>query len=133
MARKVVTPDPSGRYTIEGKDGRNLVFEFVNSIDKDNHIIEELVGDDLEDKLPSPRPTWKGQRINWFVNFSVYNKKGNEKNGYASVPYFVSVNLEEGKSLLFYIDGQVQDKTEELRRNNRVRLSAGDPPGGYVP
>lgn len=132
MPRKDVSPI-DGKFKIKGKEDRDLTLEFVNPDDTDKHIVEELTDADLMDKLPSPPPTWRDRPINWFANFNVYNKKDGKKNGYASVEYYITVNLEAGKSLLFYYDGQVHDRTDELRRDGRVKLNVGDPPSGAWP
>ncbi|MBI5840053.1 MAG: hypothetical protein HZB19_08110 [Chloroflexi bacterium] len=132
MAKKDVTP-VNGKFKIKGKDNRDLTLEFVNSGDTDTHIVEEKTDNDVFDKLPTPLPTWQGQPINWFANFSVYNKKDGKKNGYANVEYYITVSLEEGKMLFFYYDGGLHDATDELRKNGRVKLNVGDPGSGAWP
>ena len=132
MAKKDVTP-VDGKFTIKGKDNRDLTLEFVDPHDTDKHIVEELTDSDVTDKLPSPEPNWKGQKINWFANYNVYKKKNNGKDGYANVPYTIALAVEEGSTYLMYYGNALHDITDELKRNGRARLSAGDPPTGKVP
>ena len=132
MAKKDVSP-VNGKFNIKGKDNRDLVLEFVNPTDTDKHIVEELTDADLMDKLPSPPPTWNGQPINWFSNFSVYNKKDGKKNGYANVPYTITLTPESGKSYFVYYDNALHEITDELKRTGKATLTAGDPPTGSHP
>jgi hypothetical protein len=132
MAKKDVSP-VNGKYTIKGKQDRDLVLEFVNPVDTNTHIVEELTDADLLDKLPSPPPTWNGQPINWIANFSVYKKKNGNKNGYANVPYTISLTVESGTSYFVYYDNAVHEITDELKRTGKAILTAGDPPTGQIP
>jgi hypothetical protein len=140
MAKKDVTPDPTtGEYKIAGKDGRNLFLKFVTPSDKDNHIVEELTGDDVEDKLPTPRPTWNGKPINWFANYSVYRAKVENgkkvktgENDYASVPYTISLEVVSDTTYLVFHGRALHDVTDQIKRGP-VTLTAGDPPWGQSP
>lgn len=132
MAKKDVSP-VNGKFKIKGKDDRDLVMEFVNPTDTDKHIVEELTDADVMDKLPSPPPMWNGQPINWFANFNVYKKKNSNKNGYANVPYTISLTVESGSSYFVYYDNAVHEITDELKRTGKVTLTAGDPPVGSYP
>jgi len=132
MARKDIAP-VDGKFRIQGRDGRDLILEFVNPGDQDNHIVEELTGDDLEDKLPSPRPTWEGKPISWFANYSVYTKSKGQRQGYASVPYRISLTVASGTTYLVYHGRALHDVTKQLAEAGHVTLTAGDPPWGQSP
>src|SRR6266508_3059065 len=132
MAKRDV-PNDNGKFHIKDKDNQDIVLEFVNPDDAKNHIVEELTGDDITAKLPSPRPTHNGKSINWFANFNVYNKKDNKKDGYANVDYTIAIPFTERTQYFVYYDKALHEITDELRTTRKAKLKAGDPPSGSIP
>ena len=127
MSAKPVTPD-NGKYTIHGKNNRNLELS-LDDPDLKKYIVEELDGDDMTAKLPPSNP----ENINWFACFSVYNNHNGNKNGYAKVKYSFPVILSEGQRFFVAYNGRAHDVTDEIKKNGKVTLSEGDPAGGSVP
>jgi hypothetical protein len=127
MSEKPVKP-VSGKYTIHGKNNRNLELSLDDS-DLKKYIVEELDGEDMKSKLPSSNPLG----INWFACFSIYNNKAGKKNGYATVKYSFTVSLEEGQRLFVAYRGQAFEVTDEIKKNGKVTLSEGDPGTGTMP
>jgi hypothetical protein len=127
MSEKPVNP-VNGKYTIPGKNNRNLELT-LDDRDLNKYIVEELDGDDMTRKLPSSNPLG----INWFACFSVYKNKDGKKNGYANVRYSFTVNLDEGQRLFVAYGGEAREVTDEIKKNGKVTLSEGDPPTGTIP
>lgn len=118
----------NGKYTIRGKDGRNLELALEDS-DLNKYIVEELDGADMDAKLPSSNP----ENINWFACFSVYNNDNGQNNGYASVYYWFPVTLEPDQRFFVAYNGQAHEVTNEVKNTGRVRLNEGDPGTGTAP
>lgn len=127
MSAKPVTPD-NGKYTIHGKDNRNLELT-LDDPDLKKYIVEELDGDDMTAKLPPSNP----ENINWFACFSVYDSRNGNKNEYAKVKYSFPVNLSEGQRFFVAYNRLAYDVTDEIKKNGKVTLSEGDPAAGTVP
>jgi len=127
MSVKPVTPD-NGKYTIHGKDNRNLELT-LDDPDLKKYIVEELDGDDMTAKLPPSNP----ENINWFACFSVHDNRNGNKNGYAKVKYSFPVTLSVGQRFFVAYNRQAYDVTDELKKNGKVTLSEGDPATGSVP
>jgi len=127
MGEKTVNP-VNGKYTIPGKNNRNLELTLEDS-DLKKYIVEELDGEDMNRKLPSSNPLG----INWFACFSIYKSKDGKKNGHANVKYSFTVTLDEGQRLFVAYGGEAHEVTDEIKKNGKVTLSEGDPPTGSVP
>ena len=127
MSAKPVSP-VNGKYTIHGKDNRNLEITLEDR-DLQKYIVEELDGDDMNSKLPSSNPL----HIDWFACFSVYNSRDGKKQGYANVRYSFTAPLEEGQRLFVAYGGQAFEVTDEIKKNGKVTLDEGDPGAGTVP
>ncbi len=127
MSANPVTPD-NGKYTIHGKNNRNLELT-LDDPDLKKYIVEELDGDDMTAKLPSSNP----ENINWFACFSVYNNQNGNKNGHAKVKYSFPVILNQGQRFFVAYNRQAHDVTDEVKKNGKVTLSEGDPATGSVP
>lgn len=127
MSARPVDP-VNGKYTIRGKDNRNLELTLDDS-DLRKYIVEELDDDDLNSKLPSSNPL----HINWFTGFSIYKKKNGMRDGYAKVKYAFTTRLDEGQRLFVAYGGQAFEVTDEIKKNGKVTLSEGDPGAGTVP
>jgi hypothetical protein len=127
MSAKPVNP-VNGKYTIPGKDNRNLELTLDDS-DLKKYIVEDLDGEDMAAKLPASNP----QNINWFACFSIYNSKDDKKNGYAHVKYSFTVRLDEGQRLFVAYGGEAHEVTDEIKKNGKVTLTEGDPPTGTIP
>ena len=129
MGAKPVKPD-NGKYTIQGKNNRNLELT-LDDRDLKKYIVEELDGDDMNSKLPASNPP--GVTINWFACFSIYNNQNGNKGGHATVKYSFTVNLDPGQRLFVAYGGQAHEVTDEIKNNGKVTLSIGDPPAGSFP
>jgi hypothetical protein len=127
MSARPVSP-ANGRYTIHGKNNRNLELT-LDDPDSKKYIVEELDGDDMTAKLPSSNPLG----INWFACFRIYNNQNGKKNGYANVTYSFPVQLSAGQRFFVAYNGQAYEKTDEVNSTGRVTLSEGDPGAGTVP
>lgn len=127
MSAKPVNP-VNGKYTIHGKDNRNLELT-LDDIDLQKYIVEELDEDDLNSKLPSSNPL----HIDWFTGFSIYEKNNGKKDEYATVKYSFTTRLDEGQRLFVAYGGQAYEVTDEIKQNGKVTLSEGDPAAGTVP
>jgi hypothetical protein len=127
MGEKRVDP-VNGKYTIPGKNNRNLDLTIDDS-DLKKYIVEELDGEDMTRKLPSSTPV----PINWFACFAIYKNKDGKKDGYAKVKYSFTVNMENIERLFVAIGGNAQDVTDQMKKNDKVTLDEGDPPVGYYP
>lgn len=127
MSARPVNP-VNGRYTIPGKDNRNLELT-LDDKDLKKYIVEELDGEDMQSKLPANPPV----DIVWFACFSVYNNRDGRRGGYASVRYSFTVQLDPDQRLYVAYGGEAHDVTDELKRNGKVTLNEGDPPVGHYP
>ena|SRR5215510_2365196 len=127
MGAKSVDP-VNGKYTIQGKNNKNLELTLDDS-DLKKYIVEELDGTDMTNKLPASNP----QNITWFACFSVYKNKDGKKDGYATVKYSFTVSLDEGQRLFVAYGGQAYEVTDEIKKNGKVTLSEGDPGTGHIP
>ena len=126
MSAKPVDP-VNGKYTVPGKNNKNLELT-LDDTDLKKYIVETLDGDDMTAKLPT-----SGLQINWFACFSVYKAKDGKKDGYATVKYSFTVDLDEGQRLYVAYNRQFYDVTDEIKKNGKVTLSEGDPAVGGVP
>jgi hypothetical protein len=122
-----------GKFVWKGKNNLELTLEFENSADADSHIVEVVTEGDVTAKFPSLPSNWNQQTINWLSVFSVYDKVNNQKSGYATVPYEISIPFESGSTYFIYYDNELHDVTTELQNNKKVRLTKGDPAAGKVP
>ena len=128
MGQKPVSPS-NGKYRIQGKEGKFLEVT-LDTTDTNKYIVEELDGADMDSKLPSDNPLG----INWFVCFSVHNKKEDgKKGGYANVKYSFPVTLAENQRFFVAYNKTAYEVTDEIKKNGKVTLSEGDPAGGTVP
>ena len=127
MGAKPVDP-VNGKYTIQGKNNRNLELT-LDDPDLKKYIVEELDGADMDSKLPSTNPLG----VNWFACFSVYKSKDGKKDGYASVKYSFPVTLAENQRFFVAYNKTAYEVTDEIKKNGKVTLSEGDPGTGTVP
>lgn len=127
MSARPVNP-VNGKYTIHGKDNRNLELTLDDS-DLQKYIVEELDNDDLSSKLPLSNPL----HINWFTGFSIYQKQDDKKGEYAKVKYSFTTRLDEGQRLFVAYGGQSFEVTDEIKKSGKVTLHEGDPAAGTVP
>jgi|SRR5215208_1422626 len=127
MSARPINP-VNGKYTIPGKNNRNLELTLDDN-DLKKYIVEELDGEDMNNKLPLSNPLG----INWFSCFSIYKSKDGKKDGYATVKYSFTVHLDEGQRLFAGYGRQSFEVTEEIKKNGKVTLNEGDPGIGTVP
>jgi hypothetical protein len=127
MSKKIVSP-ANGKFTIHGKDNRNLELT-LDDRDLNKYIVEEMDGSDITSKLPSSTPS----DINWFACFSVYNNANGKKGGYAKVKYSFKVRVDPGQELYIAYGGKAYNVTTEIQKNGKVTLSEGDPAIGSKP
>jgi hypothetical protein len=128
MAKHDVNP-VSGKYTIKGKNNRNLEVELDGNTN--DFIVEEFDPDldSIREKAPNIP-----DNIDWFACFSVYNRKNGKKSGYANVKYHVSLDasvLPSGKKLYAYYNNRVNELSYTTEGNKiKFSLNVGDPPVG---
>lgn len=127
MGEKRVDPT-DGKFKIRGTGNRDLELTLEDK-DLKKYIVEELDGDDMSRKLPSSTPV----PIQWFACFSIYKNRNGRKDGYATVPYSFTLNMEGIERLFIGIGGSAVDVTDEIKNSGRVKLSEGDPPVGHYP
>jgi len=128
MSPKPVNPD-KGKYKIPGKNNKDL--ELTLDDDPEKYIVEDME-DDMTGKIPSSA----SKNIQWFACFAIYNKKNEEKSDYAKVKYSFKVDMTGIEKLYVGLGGQsgyVKDVTDEMKQNNKVTLTEGDPPVGRYP
>ena len=127
MGQKPVSPS-NGKYKIQGKEDK-FIEVTLDTTETDKYIVEELDGADMDSKLPSTNPLG----INWFVCFSVHNKKDGKKSGYASVKYSFPVTLAPDQRFFVAYNKTAYEVTDEIKNSGKVTLSEGDPAGGGIP
>jgi len=133
MGKQDKSPEADGKFRWRGKNNESVTFEFVNSGDKDTHIVEQLTDDDITAKIPSAQQKApSGSSINWFTGFSVYRKSNGQKSGYADVNYDVTLAFDSAKQYWVY-DGQLRQPTNAELNSGKVRFNKGDPAVGSVP
>lgn len=94
-----------------------------------DYVVEKLGLDDLPAAID-------GTSITWFVNFSIKDAAGNYVNG-VSYSLLIPPGPPKGRLVIFdgakatFFEGEIKDRSHKNKQFKEIKLSIGDPGGGW--